>query len=73
MPGQAFPALTANPLDVAGAGDSLMAIMASGLASNHEIMTTSALACCMAAISVSNIGNIPINSDKLINFLNSLL
>ena len=58
---QAFPALRANPIDVAGAGDSLMAIMASGLASNHEIMTTSALACCMAAISVSNIGNIPMN------------
>ena len=28
---QAFPALTANPLDVAGAGDSLLAIMATGL------------------------------------------
>ena len=70
---QAFPALTANPLDVAGAGDSLMAIMASGLACNHKIMTSSALACCMAAISVSNMGNIPIRYDKLIDFLNSLL
>ena len=70
---QAFPALTANPLDVAGAGDSLMAVMANGLASNHRIMTTSALACCMASISVSNMGNVPINSSELINFLNSFL
>ena len=69
---QAFPALTANPLDVAGAGDSLMAIMATGLASNHKIMTSSALACCMASISVSKMGNIPIKFDELINFVNTI-
>tara|TARA_A100001035_G_scaffold279856_1_gene282662 strand:+ start:1266 stop:2759 length:1494 start_codon:yes stop_codon:yes gene_type:complete len=68
---QAFPALTVNPLDVAGAGDSIMAVMANGLASNHRMMTTSALACCMASISVSNMGNIPIKSSELINFLNT--
>ena len=28
---QAFPALSVNPLDVAGAGDSLLAVMATGL------------------------------------------
>tara|TARA_A100001388_G_C28759950_1_gene497155 strand:- start:48 stop:1538 length:1491 start_codon:yes stop_codon:yes gene_type:complete len=70
---QSFPALTVNPLDVAGAGDSLIAVMATGLASNHKIMTTSALACCMASISVSNMGNKPIETEELINFLNNLL
>ena len=29
---QAFPALSVNPLDVAGAGDSLLALFATGLA-----------------------------------------
>ena len=70
---QAFPALTANPLDVAGAGDSLIAVMANGLACHHKIMKTSALACCMASISVSNMGNIPIKSEELRKFLNAIL
>lgn len=69
---QAFPALTVNPIDVAGAGDSLLAIMATGLASNHKIMETSALACCMAAISVKNMGNLPIKSNYLKTFLKAL-
>ena len=70
---ESFPALTVNPLDVAGAGDSLMAIMANGLASGHSIMASSALATCMASISVSTIGNVPIGSDKLIKYLKTLL
>ena len=70
---QPFPALTVNPLDVAGAGDSLLAIMATGLACNHKMITSSALACCMAAISVSNMGNIPINSKQLKEFLKKII
>ena len=69
---QVFSALTANPLDVAGAGDSLLAIMATGIASKNNLMTTSALACCMASIAVTNMGNIPIKSQELINFLDSI-
>ena len=34
---QSFPALTANPLDVTGAGDSLLALMAIGLASKQNM------------------------------------
>ena len=70
---QAFPALTANPLDVAGAGDSIMAVMATGLASNQSIITISAISCCMASISVSNMGNIPIDYLELADFLKNYL
>ena len=60
---QAFPALSVNPLDVAGAGDSVLAVMATGLASNQSMMATAALACCMAAISVETMGNTPISAE----------
>ena len=33
---QAFPALSSNPIDVTGAGDSLLAVMAVGLSSSQK-------------------------------------
>ena len=62
---QAFPALSVNPLDVAGAGDSLLALFATGLASGQAMMPTSALACCMASLAVETMGNTPISSTAL--------
>ena len=62
---QAFPALSVNPLDVAGAGDSLLAIFATALASGHKMMSTAALACCMTATAVETMGNTPISAKKL--------
>ena len=62
---QAFPALSVNPLDVAGAGDSLMALFATGLASGQAMMPTAALACCMGALAVETMGNTPITSASL--------
>ena len=64
---QSFPALSVNPLDVAGAGDSLLAVMSVGLSCKQNMMTTSAIACCMAAIAVETMGNIPISKDKLVS------
>lgn len=62
---QAFPALSVNPLDVAGAGDSVLAVMATGLASRQAMMPTAALACCMAALAVETMGNTPITTESL--------
>jgi len=62
---QPFPALSVNPLDVTGAGDSLLAVMASGLASGQAMMPTAALACCMTALAVKTMGNTPISADSL--------
>ena len=62
-----FPALSVNPVDVAGAGDSLLAVMATGLSSNQSMLLSSALACCMASIAVETMGNEPISREKLIS------
>ena len=70
---QPFPALCANPLDVTGAGDSLLAVMATGLASGQAMMPTAALACCMAALAVETMGNTPIGVDRLRAQLENLL
>ena len=70
---QSFPALTANPLDVTGAGDSLLALMAIGLASKQNMFETSAAACCMSSLAVQSMGNIPISSLSLKSYLSEIL
>ena len=70
---QAFPALSVNPLDVAGAGDSLLAVFSTGLASGQAMMPTAALACCMAALAVETMGNTPINAISLQSSLDEML
>ena len=70
---QSFPALSSNPIDVAGAGDSLLAVMAVGLASSQDMMITSAIACCMASMAVERMGNKPIKKEEIRNYLNEKL
>ena len=70
---QPFPALSVNPLDVAGAGDSLLAVFATGLASRQAMMPTAALACCMAGLAVETMGNTPINATALRGSVQKLL
>ena len=70
---QAFPALSVNPVDVAGAGDSVLAVLATGLASGQSMMPTAALACCMAALAVETMGNTPINASALRTNLEEVL
>lgn len=62
---QPFPALSANPIDVSGAGDSLLSVMAIGLASGQEVMECAAIGCCMASRAVEIMGNIPVSSSDL--------
>ena len=73
MTSQSFPALSANPVDVSGAGDSLLALMATALSSKRKLMHASALGCCMAAIAVENMGNKTIDAKQLKDFLKKLL
>ena len=70
---QAFPALSINPLDVSGAGDALLAVMATGMASHQDVFTTAALACCVSCIAVENLGNKPIKKEILIDFIDNIL
>lgn len=62
---QSFPALSVNPLDVTGAGDSLIALMATAISSGQKLMPTAALGCCISSIAVETMGNSPINCDSL--------
>ena len=71
---QSFPALSSNPVDVSGAGDSLLALMATALSTRkNKFMLAAALGCCMSAIAVENLGNKPISSSQLKDFLSKLL
>ena len=62
---QPFPALSANPVDVTGAGDSLLAVMATGISSGQSVMDTAAIGCCMAGLAVEQMGNSPIGINSL--------
>ena len=62
---QSFPALSENAIDVTGAGDSLLAALAVGLSSGASLMQASAIATCMAALSVETLGNKPIELKAL--------
>ena len=70
---QSFPALSANPVDVSGAGDSLLALMSTALSTKRKFMDAAALGCCMSAIAVENMGNKPISSSELKTFLDEFL
>ena len=70
---QSFPALSANPVDVSGAGDSLLALMATALSTKIKFMDAAAWGCCMAAIAVENMGNKPISSSELKKLLHKFL
>jgi len=65
---QHFPALTVNPVDVAGAGDALLATMAVSLTQGLSLMQASTLACCVSAIAVQTVGNHPVGLNKVKQF-----
>tara|TARA_Y100001960_G_C14765107_1_gene876482 strand:+ start:1663 stop:3198 length:1536 start_codon:yes stop_codon:yes gene_type:complete len=65
---QHFPALTANPVDVTGAGDALLAAMTTGLTRGLSVMEASALACLVSAIAVQTVGNRPIGLNEVLQY-----
>ena len=66
---QNFPALTSNPIDVTGAGDSLFAAMAVSLASDTNLIEASVIGSCVASLSIQELGNIPITKEKLVSYI----
>ena len=62
---QSFPALSTNPIDVSGAGDSLLSVMAVGLACKESMMVSAAIGACRASMAVDTIGNYPISKGVL--------
>lgn len=60
-----FPALSTSPLDSTGAGDALLATLASALGSGASLMEASALGAVVAAIAVETVGNRPIEPQEI--------
>ena len=73
MERQNFPALSGNPVDVTGAGDSLFAAMSVSLSSGASLMEASVIGTCMASLSVKKVGNIHITNDRLYQYLSEIL
>lgn len=69
---QHYPALSVNPVDVAGAGDSLMAAMAASISTGGNMMEASAIGACMAALSVREVGNQPISGKQLKDYISRI-
>ena len=66
---QYYPAMTANPVDVTGAGDSMFAAMSACVTAGASLMEASAIGACMASLAVCEIGNQPISGTKLKKYL----
>ena len=64
-----IPALNLNPVDVAGAGDSMLIASAMSLARGSSIWEAAAIGSMAAAIQVSRLGNIPLTLNELLQQL----
>ena len=62
-----IPALNNNPIDVAGAGDSMMITSAMVLASGGNIWEAASIGSIAAAIQVGRIGNVPLTFSEIEN------
>jgi len=69
MPTSKLAALNMNPIDVAGAGDSLLTTTILALCAGGNIYESSYLSSIAAAMQLANIGNIPLQQKKLISEL----
>jgi len=62
---QVFPALSAMPADVAGAGDAVFATLAACMVSGLDVIEAAALATCAGAVAVETVGNLPLTQTAL--------
>lgn len=60
-----LPALNSNPVDVAGAGDSLLTVASLAMAAGGDVWNAALLGSLAAAIQVGRIGNIPLSTQEL--------
>jgi rfaE bifunctional protein kinase chain/domain len=70
---QDFPALSVNPVDVTGAGDSLFAAMSVSLSSGSNLIEASIIGTFMASLAVKEVGNTPITNDRLNQYMLEIL
>ena len=66
---EAFPSLSVAPIDVTGAGDSMLAVYSLAMARDQSLLSASVLAACVAAEAVETLGNTPVSSANLLGRL----
>ena len=66
---QDFPALSVNPVDVTGAGDSLFAAMSVSLSSGASLIEASIIGTLMASLALKEVANTPITNDRLNQYM----
>lgn len=65
----ALPAFNQNPIDVAGAGDSLLAAASLAITIENNLAKASLIGSLAAAIQIGRVGNIPIEKEKIISLI----
>ena len=66
---ESIPALNEEPVDVSGAGDSMLVLGTLALALGKDIWSASLLAAIASAIQISRKGNVPITSNEITNLI----
>lgn len=67
-----FPALSKNPVDVTGAGDSLIASLSLALSAGFNFMESCAIGASIASLAVETVGNKPVSKERLDTFLEKI-
>jgi rfaE bifunctional protein kinase chain/domain len=65
----ALPSLNLNPVDVSGAGDSLLAASSLALVVENNLAKAALIGSIAAAIQIGRIGNVPIEGENLVTLL----
>ena len=65
----ALPSLNQNPIDVSGAGDSLLAASSLAITIENNLAKASLIGSLAAAIQIGRVGNIPIEKEKIISLI----
>lgn len=71
-PPQAVPSANHSPIDLSGAGDSLLAMMSLSLSAGSNLKVATFLGSVAAGIQVSRRGNIPITFDEITKVISSI-
>lgn len=67
-----LPALSSNPVDVAGAGDSLLASVVHGYVNGLSMKESVTFGAIVASLNVENLGNEPVVKDKILKRILSI-
>jgi rfaE bifunctional protein kinase chain/domain len=65
----ALPSFNQNPVDVSGAGDSLLAAASLAITIENNLAKASLIGSLAAAIQVGRVGNLPIEKEKIISLI----